>query len=328
MSQTPTTNTTVPASAEPHWSRLREAGTLLGMRFLLWTYRLFGRPVYSLLMYPVALYFLITRPTARRASLQYLRRHQRCWPDYWGSMPHYGHVLMHFKAFAEVILDKLLGWVIEIDANEFYIKDQSTVDELMQDSRGQLIIGSHFGNLEYCRGFMQRYRDKVITIMVHDKHSANFIALMQQLNPASRLNVLQVDEFDITTIADLQHRIANGEWVFIAGDRTPLTGVARTTSTLFLGAQAPFPIGPYIIAQALACPVKLMFAYRLSEQSCARVYFEVLPFAEKIDLPRQGRQELIRDHVQRFADTLQSHCRRAPYQWFNFYDFWPENPPE
>ena len=33
--------------------------------------------------------------------------------------------------------------------------------------------------------------------------------------------------------------------------------------------------------------------------------------------------DLNRD-VQRYADRLEEVCRRAPDNWFNFYDFWDE----
>jgi predicted LPLAT superfamily acyltransferase len=26
--------------------------------------------------------------------------------------------------------------------------------------------------------------------------------------------------------------------------------------------------------------------------------------------------------MQRYVTRLEFHCRRAPYNWFNFYDFW------
>jgi predicted LPLAT superfamily acyltransferase len=32
--------------------------------------------------------------------------------------------------------------------------------------------------------------------------------------------------------------------------------------------------------------------------------------------------------VERFAAVLEQHCRAAPYNWFNFFDFWkPQVPP-
>jgi predicted LPLAT superfamily acyltransferase len=37
---------------------------------------------------------------------------------------------------------------------------------------------------------------------------------------------------------------------------------------------------------------------------------------------RRHRDEQLRVVVQQFADRLAHHVRIAPYNWFNFYDFW------
>ncbi|NMH60666.1 acyltransferase [Alteromonas ponticola] len=311
-----------PASANPqHWSQIKEAGTLTGMRLIYLLYRLFGRRFFSLLMYPVALYFVISKPTQRRASRQFLTAHYKQAPHKWRRPPNNLHVLLHFKAFAEVILDKLLGWLIKIDKSDFVLTSPQTVEALLDDTRGQLIIGSHFGNLEFCRGFMHRYKNKVINILLYDKHAGNFVKMMQKQNDESRLNVFQVDEFDMNTILKLKEKIDAGEWVFIAGDRIPLSGVERTVDVKFLGKTAPLPIGPYMLAKALACPVNYMFAYRYRPVG-NKVVFDVTPVCDKLVVSRKNRAVDIQQHAQQFADKLEEHCLQAPYQWFNFYNFW------
>ncbi len=315
--------TTSDKTSEPqaHWSQTREAGTMAAMRLVFFIYRLCGRKVFSIIMYPVALYFVLCRKEQREASLQYLTAHYRFKPEIWQSKPGYLHVLLHFKTFAEVILDKMLGWLDEISEKDFVLSSPENIEALHNDDRGQLIIGSHFGNLEFCRGFLHRYRSKVINILVYDKHAGNFVKMMQDENNESRLNVFQVDEFDVTTIMMLKEKIDAGEWVFIAGDRVPLSGLERTVDVQFLGKHAPLPIGPYMLAKALACPVKLMFAYRC-EASDNKVLFDVAPLCDKLQINRKTRQQDLQHYAQQFASKLEEHCLNAPYQWFNFYDFW------
>ena len=306
---------------DQHWSQIREGGTLAAMRLVFLIYRIGGRRVFSLIMYPVALYFVLCRSAQRKASLQFLLAHYRCRPEWWQSKPGYRHVLLHFKSFAEVILDKMLGWLDELSTDDFVLTSPEQIDALHEDPRGQLIIGSHFGNLEFCRGFMHRYRSQVINILVYDKHAGNFVKMMQKENDASRLNVFQVDEFDVTTIMQLKDKVDAGEWVFIAGDRVPLSGLERTVGVQFLGEQAPLPIGPYMLAKALECPVKLMFVYR-SEAVDNKVLFDVSPLCDKLQINRKTRQQDLQSYAQQFATKLEEHCLNAPYQWFNFYDFW------
>jgi predicted LPLAT superfamily acyltransferase len=51
-----------------------------------------------------------------------------------------------------------------------------------------------------------------------------------------------------------------------------------------------------------------------------RVRFEA--FADAQEAASADRREAIPAQVQRYADWLASACRAAPYNWFNFYDFW------
>jgi len=308
--------------AQSHWSTINEAGTLFGLRLLMLLYRFFGRRLFSVLLFPVALYFVISRPNSRRASIDFLRSHYQFFPEQWSVKPGCWQVIKHFHQFAEAILDKLLAWSADMSIDEFDVQNPEKVDALMSDKRGRLIIGTHLGNLEYCRGFIQRYEGKAINVLLYDKHAENFVSMMQGINPHSRVNILQVDELDVATLLRLKERVDRGEWVFIAGDRTPLTGARRTVNVSFLARQAPLPIGPYVLAKALACPVNLMFAYRYNTNKRSKIYFEMVHFSGKVELSRNERDADLQRYAQKFATELESQCAKAPYQWFNFYDFW------
>jgi predicted LPLAT superfamily acyltransferase len=39
------------------------------------------------------------------------------------------------------------------------------------------------------------------------------------------------------------------------------------------------------------------------------------------------RERLIRSALHDYVARLESLCREAPYNWFNFYDYWREDPP-
>jgi len=119
----------------------------------------------------------------------------------------------------------------------------------------------------------------------------------------------------------LSERVDRGEWIAIAGDRTPTTGHARTSRAPFLGEEAAFSQGPYVLAALMGCPVYLMFCLR--EGNGHTVYFE--RFAERIDLPRKDRQATLARLVSQYASRLEYHCIRAPLQFYNFYDFWADN---
>jgi len=50
------------------------------------------------------------------------------------------------------------------------------------------------------------------------------------------------------------------------------------------------------------------------------IHFE--RFADLQQDAGQGRDAMIEQLLQRYASRLEHYCRLAPYNWFNFYDFW------
>ncbi len=50
----------------------------------------------------------------------------------------------------------------------------------------------------------------------------------------------------------------------------------------------------------------------------------MIDFAEQVNFSRKNRQLEIQSYAQTFATELEKQCAKAPFQWFNFYDFWPD----
>lgn len=300
-----------------HWAHMNESTFLPGMRLMFWIHRILGRWPARAVLYPIVFWYMITRPAARASSRDYLRR-----------MAAFGGaarirsgrvgVLRHFASFAESILDKMLLWsgLFEIDLVELHGDEQIAAQ--IAAKRGALLICSHLGNLELCRVLSKRRAGFKLTVLIHTKHAARFNRLLAQLDPDSQLDLMQVTEFSPATAMLLAEKVAQGEFVAIAGDRIPVSTSPRVASARFLGALAPFPVGPYILAGLLQCPVFLLFSLRAGRTS--EIHFEL--FRESIQLPRKARDEALAALVAEYAARLERYCRRAPLQWFNFYDFW------
>jgi predicted LPLAT superfamily acyltransferase len=47
-------------------------------------------------------------------------------------------------------------------------------------------------------------------------------------------------------------------------------------------------------------------------------------FAEEVPSGDSTRETAVAQYAQAFADRLEHWCRQAPYNWFNFYDFWAD----
>ncbi|MFQ2227076.1 glycosyltransferase family 2 protein [Aeromonas hydrophila] len=302
-----------------HWSRTPERGSLVGMQIMLTSYRLLGRRGFSLLLYPVIGYFWLTGRAQRQASQAYLTRLES-FADASGVTlpPEPRSSFRHFLRFGEAALDKLAGWRGDITEQEVELVGAEHYQAAINSGQGVLLLGSHLGDLELCRALGSRKQGLRINALVFTRHAARFNALLKQINPDSHLNLIQVQELGADTAILLKEKLERGEWVVIVGDRTSVTREKRVIWADFLGAPAPFPLGPFVLSSVLGCPVYLMFG--LKEQGRFRVHFE--PFADGQPLPRQGRQQILASRVQAYADRLQHHCLQAPLDWFNFFDFW------
>ncbi|MCS7101302.1 MAG: acyltransferase [Burkholderiaceae bacterium] len=312
----------MPSAAESsrhlHWAALREAGFSAGLWFLYGVYRLGGRVLYALLAWPVALYFALTRRVARESSIEYLTRVGVLAPDA-GPLARLAHVTRHIAAFADALLDKGLAWTGALSLAQARVAVDPRFVADVQAGRGGLIVVAHLGNLEVLRIFARTLPALRLKILVHTRHAQRFNRVLARLNPDSAAGVLQVTELDMARAVELADAVAGGEFVVIAADRVPVSGVAgRTLPVPFLGVPAPLPVGPWVLAAALDCPV-----YWLSCVKEGRRYaFECERLAERVRLPRAGREQALAAVMRRYAERLERQCRATPYAWFNFYPFW------
>jgi predicted LPLAT superfamily acyltransferase len=290
------------------------------MRLLFWLGRVLGRWPFRVVLYPVLLWYVIAKPWARAASKDFLRRMAKLDGATGEAAIDTGviGVLRHFASFGECILDKLLLWCGLFDTGAVEIHGVEQIAGQVAGKRGGLIICCHLGNLELCRVMSKRQPGLKLTVLLHTKHATRFNQLLAQVNPDSQLNIMQVTELTPATAALLQDKIDHGEFVAVAGDRIPVAPEPRVALAPFLGAMAPFPVGPYVMASLFRCPVYLLFS--LSTRRGWEIHFE--SFRESIRLPRKDRAAALAALAGAYAARLESYCRQAPLQWFNFYDFW------
>lgn len=300
-----------------HWSKMPERGSSLGMKCIAGCYRLLGKPIAILLLYPIIAYFLLTNRTARQASQKYLTH----WQQFHGShhqmpQPGWAASYRHMLAFGHSSLDKLGAWMGErIDAS---FSAQAEMEALLASGQGAMLVGAHLGNLEMLRAMASLQHKATINAVVYTEHAQKFNQLLASSNPRFQVNLLQVSSFGPDTAIMLKEKIDQGELLVIVGDRTPPAENGRISTVSFLGHPAPFAQGPWLLASLLECPIYLLFC--LKQDQRYHIHFE--QFADSIKLPRQERQAAMNRYIQRYAQRLEYYCGLAPLEWFNFYDFW------
>ncbi|MBO9328216.1 glycosyl transferase [Achromobacter xylosoxidans] len=305
------------SAADGHWAEQPERGSLALMRLTVWAARRLGRRAIAPVVWLVVLYFYVSGARARRAIAAYQRRLTQA-GGLAAPLPRTLPVYRQYLAFAHAILDKFDAWRGRITPASLDIADPDGLHAQMGRGRGQILVGSHLGNIEICRALAQQAGTLKLNVLVHDKHAARFNRLLGEAGGGLRM--IQVSELDAGVMLDLAERLERGEWLAIAGDRVPLRG-DRTTPVQFLGDTALLPQGPWLLAGLLGCPVNLLFCTRHG----ARYRVSLERLRERVQWTRATRPARIAELAQGYADRLAAHCRQAPLQWFNFYPFWKDD---
>ncbi|WP_261817672.1 glycosyltransferase family 2 protein [Vibrio gallicus] len=310
------------SSNSQHWSKRAEKGTVIGIKTLLFVYKILGRKAFEAILKLVMRYYHFTNKQARCASEHYLAQLQHHAKQQRIQLNDELTSYQHLLSFGKTMLDKLAAWGGDYNLDNVTVHGREHFEKIVTHKQGIVILGSHLGNLELCRALSQNYKQVKINALVFTQHAEQFNSVMKTVNPNSELNLIQVSSMGPDTAILLQQKIEQGEWVVIVGDRTSTTKESRSIYANFLSKPAPFPQGPFMLAAVLKAPVYLLFGLRddTSSQPHFNVYLE--PFSEQIELPRKSRQQALEQIVQSYANRLEHFALKAPLQWYNFFNFW------
>lgn len=306
-----------------HWAYKQEVKGLWGMRLMLLVWRLLGRRAFSLLLYPVVGVYWLTASPARKASQSWIRRVREQLLRRQRPVPAKLTSYQHFLRFGGAMLDKVAGWrgELRLGRDVVFAPGAEAALRLCQ-SRGKLLLASHLGDVEACRALASLQGFNPINALVFSDNAQRFKQIMQEMAPHAGLNLLPVNDIGPETAILLKEKLDRGEWIAIVGDRIAVKpqrgGEWRVCWSQFMGQEAPFPQGPFILAALLSCPVDLIFALR--QQDKLRIHCE--SFANPLILPRATRQQALQNTIDRYAERLEHYALQSPLDWFNFFDFW------
>lgn len=292
------------------WMKRPEGGGKLALWLIRTLALLAGRWPARLVLVPVAAYFVLRRGPERRASRTFLSRAM-------GRPASLVDVWRHMFAFATVTLDRV--FLLSESFRRFDIKTHG-LEELHQAldlNHGALLIGAHVGSFDALRVLALQRPEQAVRPVIDLGQNPTVSLLLNALNPALAGSIINARQDGMATALAIREALEARALVTLLADR------ARPGNTLvtaeFLGETASFPTAPWLLAAAMKVPVVLCFGlYRGGRRY--DLHFEA--FSSALEIPRNSRDEAVRAIVQRFADRLGHHVRQAPFNWFNFYDFW------
>jgi predicted LPLAT superfamily acyltransferase len=300
-------------TAAADWTTQRERSNVAILRLMVWLSLRCGRTASRAILRGISVYFLLFAPAARRASRGYLRRvlpHPPRWAD----------LYRHIFTFASTIHDRVFLLKNRYELFDLEVHGEDIIRDVIKNNSGVILLGAHFGSFEIIRALGEHQPNLRIAMAMFEDNARKIRATMTAINPALVNDIIALGHVD--TMLQIQQRLEQGALVGLLADRSPHREALLEVA--FLGAPAQFPLGPMRLAAVLRKPVVFMSGEYLGGNRYA-IHFERL--ADFSAVQREGRQAATIDAIHAYARCLENHCRRQPYNWFNFFDFWRTMPP-
>lgn len=288
------------------WLEQKERSYTWIMKLMVWIAVTFGRRLSRLLLYPIAFYYLIFSKRTKEASKNFL---SRVLSRKINSLD----IFRHYHCFASVFLDRV--FILKNGEKDLAIKvyGESVMSEL--NGQGCLLFGSHLGSFEIARAFGLSKQGFALKVLMHESQSKKTNTLLNSLNPEFAQTIIQIGEPH--SLLQVKELVSKGHMVALLADRA--FHKEKTTLCTFLGGKAYLPSGPIVLASILKVPVILFFGlYKGGNRY--EIYFE--KFTDLVQLDTLDKDRSTQEWTQRYADRLSYYCKMAPFNWFNFYNYW------
>jgi hypothetical protein len=290
------------------WRQQQEKSHLAILRLMVWISLTFGRQIGRVVLYGIAAYYVLFAAAARRASRAYLGRALGRWAEW-------SDGFRHVLSFASTIHDRIYLLNDRFDLFDIEVVGAEGLLSSLQKQPGALLIGAHLGSFEVLRAVGRGRAGLKVAMLMYAENARKINATLAAINPAATEDIIELGRMDSMLVA--RDRLDQGYVVGMLADRG--LGDDATVDCEFLGEMAPFPVGPWRMAAMLRRPVFFMAGLYLGGNRY-RIHFERL--ADFSATPRGEAAAAIEAAQRHYAARLAHYCRLAPYNWFNFFDFW------
>jgi hypothetical protein len=276
----------------------------------------FGRTLARLWLVPISLYFLLFSPSQARNSRRFLKRalgRDANWID--------GY--RHIHTFASTILDRV--YFLRQGTAPFDIVVDEAHHALVaaaRDDPGAFLVGGHLGSFEALRALGDHVGGLNVAMVMYPDNARKINAVLEALAPDRPVPVIALGR--MAAMLEVRDWLDQGGLAGMLGDRGLEADpqATRTVRAAFMGREVDFIDGPMRLAALLKRRVFFMAGLYRGGNRYEVVFVPLVDFRH---VDGKGREAAIRDGVLAYVRELENQARRAPYNWFNFHDFWLED---
>jgi predicted LPLAT superfamily acyltransferase len=291
----------------PRWQG-RSKGTALGYKIVFFVVSTFGlTPAYILLRF-VAFYFLLFSWSSTKHIYRYFR-HFHHYPV----LKSYFLIYRNYFIFAQTILDKVVVMAGIDNKFTFDFDGEDNLRDMVKGGRGGILLSAHVGNWETA-GHLLRRLDTRVNVVMYDGEHQQIKEYLQQVTGGRNLNVILIRP-DMSHVYAMGEALQKNELICLHADRF-LEG-NKTILRTFLGEEAQFPQGPFLLSSSFKVPVSVVFAFK---ESSNHYHFYGSETMERSD--DESKVDFMDRLLSNFVNELEQKVKMYPEQWFNYFNFW------
>ncbi len=280
------------------------------IRLIRWIALHLGYRPARVILYPISFYFMFRAGSNRRASLKYFSRLRGRPANWW-------HFARHVHCFSSTILDRVFFLSNRFDSYELEMHGMEIPHGLADAGKGAIMLGTHLGSFDVLRAVDKRYRELPFKILMHRQQNQMMNEILEAIDPQISQTVIDLGKPDSLLIT--RNYLEQGYFIGMLGDR--VIKDEQSIECEFLGYPARLPMGPLQVAAMMKVPVVLFFGLYMGSKKYA-IHFELL--SETIQMQRDQRQQSLQPYAEHLMQRMEHYARKAPYNWFNFYDYWTD----
>jgi predicted LPLAT superfamily acyltransferase len=303
------------ATAKAEWAQAPERSNATMLRAMTWFAVTFGRRLARLWLIPITLYFLFFSPNQARQSRRFLGRAL-------GRSANWIDGYRHIHTFASTILDRVFFLRQGVAPFDIQVDGHEALQAAARDDPGAFLVGGHLGSFEVLRALGDHLGALNVAMVMYPGNAQKINAALQAIAPDKIVPVIALGRMG--SMLAVRDWLDRGGLAGMLGDRGLDADPQAThkVRTGFFGREVDFIDGPMRLAALLKRRVYFMAGlYRGGNR------YEVVfkPLVDFRAVEPTSREAAIRDGVLAYVSELENQARLAPYNWFNFHDFWLED---
>ena len=290
----------------PGWQG-KSRGTTLGYRIFVAVLRNFGvSPGYMLLRF-VALYFWMFSSRSSKPLIYYFRNKMG-----YGSVKSRAMLYKNYYRLGQTLIDRVVVMAGIKNRFTYQFEGEENLHRIAELQRGGLLLSAHLGNWEIAGHLLERLQTKINIIMYDGEHE-KIKSYLDSVTGKRNMNIIVIKD-DISHIYAINEAFRKNELVCMHADR--FVDGNKSICREFLGENAKFPVGPFVLAATFKVPVSYVFAFKESE-----THYHL--FASDVKEYNGGSKDVVMNEILGdYVMQMETKAKRYPEQWFNYYNFW------